>query len=244
MLDHFDWAEDLLSHFSWGQSFLEINGTLFEKYAACTGAEEVKEAEMLWLDNLEKEYQAKRAPGTEKSEEVDDWVLGNVNHMQNLQIDEDDKDEDSNEEDDAVINEEDVEYDKFGNTIVKSTLQISGRNNLELKESIEDDRHEMERIRQKVLQAQTFQNPLPNPPGTSDKRKVIANQIFGNSDNSEEDESEINGIDDIYNALLAEQQVTKMTKNTSKSSKGWSEGRETVSAVFSSSVLSAPSNLR
>ncbi|KAI7111971.1 RLI and DUF367 domain protein, partial [Hortaea werneckii] len=46
---HRDWAEEVLSTFSYGKSFLEINSTVLKKYAACKDEEEVKKAEEAWL---------------------------------------------------------------------------------------------------------------------------------------------------------------------------------------------------
>ena len=42
---HEDWAEIILQHFPYGQTFLEINSQLFRRYAACQSEEEIKKAE-------------------------------------------------------------------------------------------------------------------------------------------------------------------------------------------------------
>ena len=70
---HTDWAEQILEPFSYGRSFLEINGELLEKYAACADADGIKRVEIEWLDKLEKEYKESREEGG------DPWMGGNSN---------------------------------------------------------------------------------------------------------------------------------------------------------------------
>ncbi|CUS09682.1 unnamed protein product, partial [Tuber aestivum] len=70
---HTDWAEQILEPFPYGGSFLEINGELLEKYAACASADDVKNVEAEWLDKLEKEYKESREVGG------DPWMGGNSN---------------------------------------------------------------------------------------------------------------------------------------------------------------------
>jgi pre-rRNA-processing protein TSR3 len=55
-----DWAELILESFSYGEAFLDINGELFKRYAACGSEEEVKKAEETWLVKLEREYSTSR----------------------------------------------------------------------------------------------------------------------------------------------------------------------------------------
>lgn len=57
---HKDWAEDILSSFSYGEAFLNINEEVLDRYAACKTEEEVKKAEEVWLAKIEKEYVSSR----------------------------------------------------------------------------------------------------------------------------------------------------------------------------------------
>jgi pre-rRNA-processing protein TSR3 len=57
---HEDWAEDVLSTFSYGPSFLEINEEVLRRYVACQTDEEVKQVEEEWLAKIEKEYTDRR----------------------------------------------------------------------------------------------------------------------------------------------------------------------------------------
>lgn len=57
---HKGWAEDILSTFSYGDAFLNINEEVLDRYAACKTEEEVKKAEETWLAKIEKEYAGSR----------------------------------------------------------------------------------------------------------------------------------------------------------------------------------------
>lgn len=57
---HKDWAEDILSAFSYGEAFLNINEEVLDRYAACKTEEEVKKAEETWLAKIEREYAGSR----------------------------------------------------------------------------------------------------------------------------------------------------------------------------------------
>ncbi|CAN6603435.1 18S rRNA aminocarboxypropyltransferase [Trichomonascus vanleenenianus] len=57
---HLDWAEEVLSHFSWGHCFLEINEDLIELYQECTDGASIKEAQEQWLLALEQEDAERR----------------------------------------------------------------------------------------------------------------------------------------------------------------------------------------
>jgi len=263
LLDHLDWAEDLMSHFSWGQSFLDINETLLEKYAACTDAAEVKEVETQWLDDLEKEYQAKRAPATGDNQD-DNWVQGNVNRLQNLNISDDESGDQSQEDEDAE-DDEDVQYDKFGNTIPKIPAQIkipvepTADNEDEEEEDNEQEQQqeEAEKVRQKILHSQPFQNPTPtskrstsntNTSNTSYNRDLSDGDYQSDESNSNsDDDEEVEEDDGIYNALPETPQGKSSHHSKSKKSNSHQQRRKggaTVSAVFSSSYVSAPSHPR
>lgn len=50
---HFDWAAELMSKFSWGHAFLELNADLLEVYSNCKDVAEIKEAETEFLRKVE-----------------------------------------------------------------------------------------------------------------------------------------------------------------------------------------------
>ena len=66
----FDWAEEVLAPFTYGQAFMEINRELLERYAACEDAAGVKKAEEEWMALLEREYAESRAAGPRTAKRV------------------------------------------------------------------------------------------------------------------------------------------------------------------------------
>lgn len=77
IVGHRDWAEEALSNFSWGESFLDINEELFNLYEECTDAESVQEAQEMWLAQLEAEHE-ERAKA--KADGTDMWGTGDKSH--------------------------------------------------------------------------------------------------------------------------------------------------------------------
>lgn len=77
IVGHREWAEEALSHFSWGQSFLEINAELLDIYEQCTDSESVQAAQQAWLDELEREAQEKER---QKKEGGNMWAVGSKSH--------------------------------------------------------------------------------------------------------------------------------------------------------------------
>ena len=118
-----DWAAELLSHFSWGLGFLELNKEILEIYQQCTDAESVKQAEAQWLDKIEEETQRRRLQAHDA--DTDLWMMGNVNRMSVLNIDSEQEEGGDDEEEEEEGEEEDVpskpvRYDRLGNIIESS----------------------------------------------------------------------------------------------------------------------------
>jgi pre-rRNA-processing protein TSR3 len=68
---HKDWAEHILSSFSYGDPFLEINSEILDRYAECANEEEVKKAEEVWLAKIEREYNQSRGLAPPETHRVD-----------------------------------------------------------------------------------------------------------------------------------------------------------------------------
>ncbi|KAG4301285.1 hypothetical protein PCANB_002458 [Pneumocystis canis] len=49
-------ARALLSHFSWGEAFFNINLHLLDSYCACSNSDDIKTAQNVWLLSLSAEY--------------------------------------------------------------------------------------------------------------------------------------------------------------------------------------------
>lgn len=139
-----DWAEEVLSSFSYGDAFLDINSALLRRYAACTTEEEIKRAEEVWLAKLEREYAQSRADRDTTSKRQA-WAAGNTNRM----IPDDDDDEDDDEDGD----------DNDSNSTSDENLNFNQHNLPELpndNDDDDDDEEEMEYLRQRVLRSATF----------------------------------------------------------------------------------------
>ncbi|KAH7393966.1 hypothetical protein DE146DRAFT_112743 [Phaeosphaeria sp. MPI-PUGE-AT-0046c] len=146
---HPEWAESILSTFSYGEAFLEINSALLKRYMACENEEEIKKAEELWLEKIEREYADSRAEKEDGAEE-DDWAGGNMNRRP---IDESDDEE--GEED-----EEDSQDDN-----------VDPRNPYNIPES-SDDEEEMAELRRRVLASKPFANPGSKDEDNEDEKKA------------------------------------------------------------------------
>ena len=160
---HADWAEEVLAPFSYGPSFLEINGSLLKKYAACEDEAAVKRTEEEWMERLEKEYAESREEGGD-----DMWTSGNTNHRPAVSSDED-EDEDEECEVDGDDSEEEGSVDgiylgkkapakkKVEDAEQEEEEEEEERDRYALSED-SDDEAAMAEIRRKVLASKTFTN--------------------------------------------------------------------------------------
>ncbi|QHS76125.1 ribosome biogenesis protein TSR3 [Saccharomyces paradoxus] len=134
-----DWASELLSHFSWGMGFLELNKELLEIYQHCTDAASVKKAEEEWLQNLEREIQERKS----HTKDEDIWMMGNINRRGNgLQSDESESEESEESEEQSELEGKNqcIEYDSLGN----ATLRDSLKSRETLSEESEDEESDLE----------------------------------------------------------------------------------------------------
>jgi pre-rRNA-processing protein TSR3 len=128
-----EWAESILEPFSYGEPFLEINRQLLKRYAACNTEEEVKKAEEVWLEKIEKEYNSSRAEKT-KPGEGEAWSGGNRNTREEVEGGSDEEDDDDEDDDD--------DYEQ--------------RDPYDLPPEESDDEEEMAELRRRVLQSKPF----------------------------------------------------------------------------------------
>jgi pre-rRNA-processing protein TSR3 len=108
---HHDWAEEVLSHFSWGPTFLDINAELLEKYAACTDSQSVKAAQDKWISDIEREADERKAA----KENAQSIVGLNRDHGRPGELPPSDSEEDLEEEE-----SEEERYDNLGNLVGKN----------------------------------------------------------------------------------------------------------------------------
>ena len=221
---HEDWAHEVVSHFSYGETFLEINAQILKRYAACTNEAEVKKAEEVWLTKIEREYNESRAEA-EGSGKEDVWKGGNVNRRPMIDSDEDDGDDSDMDK----AKESDVDEDVDGGVGV----------NKDLLEDLEetDDEEEMAELRRRVLKSRPFSNPRredEKPPP-----EKIARPVPLPIDSDAESGSDIGGEDDTaFDNIINATPVTDRTgiQDKQRSREG---GDGVVKVVFSRSVVEA-----
>ncbi|SCZ99512.1 BZ3500_MvSof-1268-A1-R1_Chr3-1g06051 [Microbotryum saponariae] len=73
-------AEELLSKFSWGHSFWEINGPIISRYQTCSTPESVLEMQEIIIEEMKEEEEERRRE-KERVEEEGDLLVLNPNHM-------------------------------------------------------------------------------------------------------------------------------------------------------------------
>lgn len=213
---HAEWATEVLQHFSYGQPFLDINSQLLKRYAACQTEEEIKKAEEVWLEKIEREYSESRAE-KENNTEGDAWAGGNVNRRDILGSD--DSDQEGGDE---------SEQEEGGSNLENGV-------SLDLPEEEDDDEEEMAELRRKVLASRPFSNPSPDEPANANSpQPPRAQPPLQDSDaDSGSDSGDYEDFDQIANA-------TPVTDRTGIIAKERQTRLDKASASFSRTVVSAP----
>ncbi|KAF2129847.1 DUF367-domain-containing protein [Dothidotthia symphoricarpi CBS 119687] len=227
---HDEWAESILSTFSYGRAFLDINAALLKRYAACENEEQIKKAEEVWLEKIEKEYNESREE-KEGGAEEDDWAGGNMNRRIIDESDEDENDDDNDEEDE--------EEDK-----------VDPQNPYNIPES-SDDEEEMAELRRRVLASKPFQNPTPMPKDededededdeSGDKKvpqRIPRTEPAPAQDEDENEDGSDAPEDDEFDSFMAAQPTTDRTGITSKQRLKAMDGK--TKATFTSGSVKAP----
>jgi pre-rRNA-processing protein TSR3 len=111
---HFDWAEKVLSHFSWGQGFLDINEDLLLIYSQCSDDDSVRKAQDAWLDAIEEEAEKKQLSKLNG----DGWTVGNRNHGLPGELPPTDSEDEGEEEENGA-------EDPQNNDIIEENLEVS-----------------------------------------------------------------------------------------------------------------------
>jgi pre-rRNA-processing protein TSR3 len=227
---HPEWAEEVLSHFSYGEAFLEINSSILKRYAACKDEEDIKKTEEAWMARLEREYSDSRADG-ENGPETDMWKGGNSNHRAAVSSDEEDEDEDRKGEGSG---------DEMGGMYLGTKPPKSAEEEPEEDKDPfdisddEDDEEEMAELRRRVLASKPFSNPTASeekkPPEKVSRPVPLKedSDVEADSDNGDDDE-----FDNIINATPVTDRIGIQAKQKAKA-------EPLASAVFSRAVVGAP----
>ncbi|KAF7197311.1 Ribosome biogenesis protein TSR3 [Pseudocercospora fuligena] len=168
---HLDWAEEILSTFSYGQSFLDINEEVLAKYAACKDEEEVKKCEEAWLAQIENEWREDREAREDNKDDA--WAGGNMNRRgpRPVQGNDLDSEEGSDEEED----DDDSDASSLGGiqlggprpgekVLVHGNTEDGEGDDDEERDPYDlppddDDEEEMAELRRRVLASKPFSNP-------------------------------------------------------------------------------------
>jgi pre-rRNA-processing protein TSR3 len=249
-----DWAEEILSTFSYGQAFLDINEAVFKRYAACVDEEGIKKAEEEWLAKIEGEWRDSREEKEANGDDV--WSGGNMNRRR-LDADGDDEEagEGSNDDDDDDDDDDDSNASSMGG------IQLGGprpgeqpvsdaaeddedeeRDPFALPPS--DDEEEMAELRRRVLASKPFNNP--KPADAEDRRAPERIQRPSEStqlpeESDAESGSDVGGADDDeFDSIMNAAPVTDRTGITAAQRKRVMEKEGKLSATFSRNVVKAP----
>jgi pre-rRNA-processing protein TSR3 len=234
---HKEWAEEILASFGYGEAFLDINGSLLKRYAACKDEEEVKKAEEVWLDKIEREYAEDRAGKDAAVEDGDVWAGGNMNRR--VIDDSSDEDEDGDEEGE----DGEGKKKKAGDEEDNEEEEVDPRNPYDLPEA-SDDEEEMAELRRRVLASKPFANPTRTDTETDNKKqpeRIPRTEPTPRDDDVGDDGSASgeDGGDDDFDSFMNVQPVTDRTRIAATQRSQAHTGK--VSATFSSASLKAPS---
>ena len=234
---HRDWAEEILSTFSYGEAFLKMNETVFNKYAAATNEEEVKAAQDAWLTKIENEYnQAK----DDREDSSDPWKSGNRNRRKRHESDGASEGENEDGQHHDEIGERESEDDEDADDDSED-----GISQPELPE-LSDDEEEMAELRRKVLASRPFTDgeqkerptaPLSKatkgPPIPPSNAEQLLQEDSDALSGSEADDAE---FDNIINATP----VTDRTGIVARERQKKLDQKAAATGTFSRTVLSAP----
>ena len=249
---HREWAEEILSTFSYGQAFLDINEAVFKRYAACADEEEVKKAEESWLAKIENEWRENRED--REANQDDAWRGGNMNRRP---ID-DDEDEDGDEDDD---DDEDSDTSSMGGIQLgeprPGDLPGETDENEDEEEEVDpydlppsDNEEEMAELRRRVLASKPFANPKP---AITEERQAperiqrpIDSSTIGkaalpdDSDAESGSDLDLADDDDEFDSIMNAAPVTDRAGITAAQRKRAMEKEGKLSATFARSVVKAP----
>ncbi|KAK3677184.1 ribosome biogenesis protein tsr3 [Recurvomyces mirabilis] len=264
---HRDWAEEVLSPFSYGESFIDINETVLKRYAACADEEGVKRAEEAWLAKIEGEWKADRE--AREGNGGDAWSGGNMNRRP--------IDEDEDEEEDGSDEEGDREHDDESDASSLGGIQLGGPKPGDLPPTgdnddkadeddhdpyalppNDDDEEEMADLRRRVLASKPFTakpNDNKSPPTAETHDRPLPAKIQRptdpakpeqsiTEDSDAESGSDIDGRqdDDDFDNIMNAAPVTDRAGITAAQRKRAmeKEGKLSASATYSRTVIEAP----
>ncbi|ESZ89655.1 putative Ribosome biogenesis protein TSR3 [Sclerotinia borealis F-4128] len=237
-----DWAEQILENFNYGRSFLDINSSLLKRYAACKDEGEIKKAQEVWMDKLEREYRESREAGADGEDDI--WKSGNTNHRLPESSEDEDDDDDDDDDEEGKEGGDEVDGIYLGKEQPKRKPLADDDEDEEEQEDKdpfaisddEDDEEEMAELRRRVLASK----PFANPQNTSQKAapEKISRPVPLKEDSEVEADSD-NGEDDEFDNIIDATPVTDRT-GILASEKAKNVAPTIASATFSRTVVGAP----
>ncbi|KAK4612222.1 18S rRNA aminocarboxypropyltransferase [Fulvia fulva] len=252
-----EWAEEMLSTFSYGQSFLDINEEVLERYAACKDEEEVKKAEEDWLAKIENEWKEDREAREDNKDDA--WRGGNMNRRQPVVGNdlEGSDDEGGSDEEDGDSDASSLGGIQLGGPKPGEQPKVHGNPSDGESEDDErdpydlppddDDEEEMAYLRSRVLASKPFANP--SKPSATEEDRTAPERISRPSepakpqlpeDSDAESGSDVGGDDDEFDNIMNAAPVTDRAGITAAQRKRAMEKEGKLSATFSRTVVSAP----
>lgn len=237
---HREWAEDILSSFSYGPSFIKINEAVLKRYAAAKDEEGVKKAQEAWLEKIENEYKDDRAE--REANEDDAWRGGNVNRIRIKDDDSEDDDEEDSDEDGEGKSKRNAD----GEDSDQEEEEEDDRDPYGLPPSDDDDEEEMAELRRRVLASKPFANPSRPAVDDEDDDKRPQTQRFARTEpapkevdsDAESGSDPGNDDDDDFDNII---NATPVTDRIGISRKEKQKQQDQISATFSRTVVNAPS---
>jgi pre-rRNA-processing protein TSR3 len=252
---HLEWAEEILSTFSYGQSFLDINSEVLEIYSKCEDEAAVKKAEEEWLAKIENEWREDREKRVEN--EDDAWRGGNMNRRQPIvgnDLEGSDEEEDDDDDNGEGSETSSLEGIQLGGP--KPGEKPTAGNEDEDEDDDEhdpyglppadDDEEEMAELRRRVLASKPFTNPTPDtskPAPERVSRPVDSTALPTDSDaesGSDIGDEDQNAEDDEFDNIMNAAPVTDRAGITAAQRKRAMEKAGKLSATFSRAVVTAP----
>jgi len=234
--NHPDWAEQILSPFSYGSSFLEINSDLLSRYSKCADAAEVQKVQEDYLQALDREFDKRREESANASGGI--WGEGNKNRDGRHAVGEEEEggrgseDKEGGNDDDEEDEEEGDERGRF----IQPQRTLSPLKS----DTDEDDAAEMAMLRQKVLASKAFSSTpqTARRPSVQHEEKLTEQKTSQNTQHSDysddDDGDEHNGVGIAEAYPVQEEQGPSIIRGSAVK-----ENEELV-AVFSRTVISAP----
>ena len=227
---HREWAEEILSTFSYGEAFIDINETVLKRYAACKDEDEVKATQEAWLNKIEKEYE--NAKDQREEDEADPWKMGNRNRRQRV-------------DSDGERDDEDHEDDENGEQGIDGDGDEDDMEQPELPE-LSDDEEEMAELRRKVLASKPFANGDTGIRSAADTDE--AGVPIMPRDNQEqllqEDSDALSasevGDDTEFDNIISATPITDRTGITAKERQRQLDHKAAATASFSRAYVGAP----